>query len=70
VEEVVAGKRRIADLVLPASSSVGDLTPDQLRQALGLRPEALVDETSADTLVHDQADKADKATKHDKEAAA
>jgi hypothetical protein len=26
-EEVVAGKRRIADLVLPARSSVGDLTP-------------------------------------------
>ena len=26
VEEVVAGKRRIADLVLPASSSLGDLT--------------------------------------------
>jgi SNF2 family DNA or RNA helicase len=67
VEEVVAGKRRIADLVLPASSSVGDLTPDQLRQALGLRPDALVDETSADTLAHDQAVKADKA---DKEAAA
>ena len=44
VEEVVAGKRRIADLVLPASSSVGDLTPDQLRQALGLRPDALVDD--------------------------
>jgi SNF2 family DNA or RNA helicase len=60
VEEVVAGKRRIADLVLPASSSVGDLTPDQLRQALGLRPGALVDETAADTLAHDQADKADK----------
>jgi SNF2 family DNA or RNA helicase len=67
VEEVVAGKRRIADLVLPASSSVGDLTPDQLRQALGLRPDALVDETSADTLAHDQADQADKT---DKEAAA
>jgi hypothetical protein len=44
VEEVVAGKRRIADLVLPASSSVGDLTADQLRTALGLRPEALVDD--------------------------
>jgi hypothetical protein len=66
----VAGKRRIADLVLPASSSVGDLTSDQLRQALGLRPEALVDETSADTLAHDQADTADKAKKDDKEAAA
>jgi SNF2-related domain/SNF2 Helicase protein/Helicase conserved C-terminal domain len=70
VEEVVAGKRRIADLVLPASSSVGDLTADQLRQALGLRPEALVDETSADTLAHGQADTADKAKKDDKEAAA
>jgi hypothetical protein len=44
VEEVVAGKRRIADLVLPASSSVGDLTPDQLRTALGLRPDAMVDD--------------------------
>jgi hypothetical protein len=44
VEEVVAGKRRIADLVLPASSSVGDLTPEQLRQALGLRPDQLIDE--------------------------
>jgi SNF2 family DNA or RNA helicase len=60
VEEVVAGKRRIADMVLPASSSVGDLTADQLRQALGLRPEALVDETAADTLAHDQADTAGK----------
>ena len=55
VEEVVAGKRRIADLVLPASSSVGDLSADQLRQALGLRPEALVDEISADMLPHDEA---------------
>ena len=42
VEEVVAGKRRIADLVLPASSSIGDLDPDQLRVALGLRPDALL----------------------------
>ncbi|HET6951395.1 MAG TPA: SNF2-related protein [Acidimicrobiales bacterium] len=64
VEEVVAGKRRIADLALPASSSVGDLTSDQLRQALGLRREALVDETSADTVAHDQADRDHK---HDKE---
>jgi superfamily II DNA or RNA helicase len=70
VEEVVAGKRRIADLVLPASSSVGDLTPDQLRQALGLRPEALVDETSADTRAYDQADDGPDDDKHDKEAAA
>jgi hypothetical protein len=56
--------------VLPASSSVGDLTPDQLRQALGLRREALVDETTADTLAHDQADPGDKGDKGDKEAAA
>lgn len=46
VEEVVAGKRRIADLVLPASSSLGDLGPEQLRAALGLRPDALVDEVA------------------------
>jgi len=44
VEEVVAGKRRIADLVLPASSSLDDLDADQLRAALGLRPDALLDE--------------------------
>ncbi|HEY8544980.1 MAG TPA: SNF2-related protein [Acidimicrobiales bacterium] len=43
VEEVVAGKRRIADLVLPASSSLSDLGADQLRTALGLRPEAVLD---------------------------
>ncbi|HVM20607.1 MAG TPA: DEAD/DEAH box helicase [Egibacteraceae bacterium] len=46
VEEVVAGKRRIADLVLPASSSVDDLRGDQLRAALGIDPETvLADET-------------------------
>ncbi len=46
VEEVVAGKRRIADLVLPASSSVDDLRGDQLRAALGIDPDAvLADET-------------------------
>jgi SNF2 family DNA or RNA helicase len=44
VEEVVAGKRRIADLVLPARSTLADLGPDQLRAALGLRPDAIVDE--------------------------
>jgi SNF2 family DNA or RNA helicase len=63
VEEVVAGKRWIADLVLPTRSSVGDLTPDQLRQFLGLRREALVDETSADTHAHHQADEDHKAHK-------
>jgi hypothetical protein len=46
VEEVVAGKRHIADLVLPASSSLGDLGADQLRLALGLGSEAMVDEVA------------------------
>jgi SNF2 family DNA or RNA helicase len=44
VEEVVAGKRHIADLVLPKSSSLSDLDPDQLRVALGLRPDTLLTE--------------------------
>ena len=44
VEEVVAGKRRIADLVLPKSSSLADLDQNQLRLALGMRPEALLTE--------------------------
>ncbi|MGH9213507.1 MAG: DEAD/DEAH box helicase [Acidimicrobiales bacterium] len=42
IEEVVAGKRRIADLVLPASSSLSDLGADQLRTALGLRPDQVI----------------------------
>jgi SNF2 family DNA or RNA helicase len=42
VEEVVAGKRRIADLVLPKSSSLADLDSDQLRSALGIRPDAVL----------------------------
>jgi SNF2 family DNA or RNA helicase len=42
VEEVVAGKRQIADLVLPKSSSIADLDAAQLRQALGLSDEALL----------------------------
>jgi SNF2 family DNA or RNA helicase len=47
VEEVVAGKRHIADLVLPASSSLADLDPEQLHVALGLR----LDELSAEDQV-------------------
>ena len=43
IEEVVAGKRQIADLVLPRSSSLADLGTDQLRRVLGLRPDALVE---------------------------
>jgi superfamily II DNA or RNA helicase len=46
VEEVVAGKRHIADLVLPKSSSLSDLDSEQLRVALGLRPETLLTEES------------------------
>ncbi len=42
VEEVVAGKRRIAEMVLPKSSSVGDLDSDQLRAALGIDPDLLL----------------------------
>jgi superfamily II DNA or RNA helicase len=44
VEEVVAGKRRIAELVLPKSSSLADLDADQLRVALGLRTDELLTE--------------------------
>jgi hypothetical protein len=46
VEEVVAGKRQIADLVLPKSSSIADLDAAQLRQALGLTDELVVMEDS------------------------
>ncbi len=42
VEEVVAGKRRIADMVLPKSSSIADLDTNQLRVALGIRPDAVL----------------------------
>jgi len=44
VEEVVAGKRHIADVVLPKSSSLSDLSTDQLRVALGLDTTALLTE--------------------------
>lgn len=44
VEEVVQGKRRIADMVLPKSSSVGDLDREQLRAALGLDESMLLTE--------------------------
>ncbi|MCB1040862.1 MAG: SWF/SNF helicase family protein, partial [Acidimicrobiales bacterium] len=44
VEEVVAGKRHIADLILPGSSSLSDLDADQLRTALGLRSDDLLTE--------------------------
>ena len=44
VEEVVAGKRHIADLILPGSSSLADLDASQLRVALGLRDDELLTE--------------------------
>jgi superfamily II DNA or RNA helicase len=44
VEEVVAGKRQIADMVLPKSSSVGDLDANQLQIALGIDPDLLISE--------------------------
>ncbi len=46
VEEVVAGKRHIAQLVLPRSSSIADLDVDQLRHALGLQPDELLTDDS------------------------
>jgi SNF2 family DNA or RNA helicase len=47
VEEIVAGKRHIAQLVLPRSSSIADLDAEQLRLAFGLRSdELLVEEVS------------------------
>ncbi|MCB0963667.1 MAG: DEAD/DEAH box helicase, partial [Acidimicrobiales bacterium] len=44
VEEVVAGKRHIADLILPGSSSLADLDASQLKVALGLRDDELLTE--------------------------
>ncbi len=44
VEEVVAGKRQIAELVLPKSSSLADLDASQLRIALGMRPDEMLTE--------------------------
>ena len=48
VEEVVAGKRHIANLVLPKSSSLADLDTSQLRTALGLQQESLLTENPAE----------------------
>ncbi len=42
VEEIVEGKRQIANLVLPKSSSIGDLNAEQLQQVLGIDPAALL----------------------------
>ena len=48
VEEVVAGKRHIANLVLPKSSSLADLGSTQLRQALGIDATTLLTEDDMD----------------------
>ncbi len=48
VEEVVAGKRQIADMVLPKSSSVGDLDSEQLRAALGIDTDLLMMDENGD----------------------
>jgi hypothetical protein len=53
VEEVVAGKRQIADMVLPKSSSVGDLDAEQLQRALGIDSEAVLADLDGD-LVSDE----------------
>jgi superfamily II DNA or RNA helicase len=42
VEEVVAGKRKIADMVLPKSSSIEDLETEELRSALGIDAAQLI----------------------------
>ena len=47
VEEVVAGKRHIAELVLARSASIADLDVEQLRVALGLRTDELLTEDDA-----------------------
>ncbi|HET9691873.1 MAG TPA: SNF2-related protein [Acidimicrobiales bacterium] len=44
VEEIVAGKRQIAGMVLPARSTLGDLDAEQLRVALGLSADELIEE--------------------------
>jgi SNF2 family DNA or RNA helicase len=44
VEEIVSGKRRVAGLVLPARSSLGDLDAEQIRTALGLKSDELIDD--------------------------
>lgn len=44
VEEVVEGKRMIADMALPKSSSVGDLDAAGLQRALGINSDELVHE--------------------------
>ena len=39
----MAGKRQIADITLPKSSSIGDLDAAQLQQALGIDADQLLE---------------------------
>lgn len=48
VEEIVAGKRQVAGMVLPARSSIGDLDAEQLRSALGLSIDEVIEEEPTD----------------------
>ena len=59
VEEVVAGKRRIAELVLPKSSSLADLDTGQLRVALGIRSDSLLTEDLSMAITSDAGTDAD-----------
>jgi superfamily II DNA or RNA helicase len=57
VEEIVAGKRHVANLVLPTSSSLEDLDAEQLRRALGLREdEVLTDDAPLETATDENAE--------------
>ncbi|MEO6121796.1 MAG: SNF2-related protein [Acidimicrobiales bacterium] len=69
VEDVVAGKRHIAGLVLPQSSSLADLNADQLRVALGLQPGAVLLAEPDDTLADGSADSSTDSDSDDEEAA-
>ncbi len=51
VEEVVAGKRQVADLVLPKSSSVEDLNVSQIQVALGIDPDLMITDDESDLLL-------------------
>jgi len=46
VEEIVNGKRQVAGMVLPGRSSLGDLDAEQIRLALGLNADEVIDDES------------------------
>jgi len=69
VEEVVAGKREIANIVLPKSSSVGDLDSAQLQAALGLDADMLIDYEER-SVEPDESDESDDDTTADELAGA